>query len=256
MKKYTIATLVGIASVALTATTALAWSHDLSIRAPYTHVAGKATATIVGAKPNCDVQSKLFDETATADNTAVADSDYNTGSTRVANAITTFPGVETGKVSFTPSLAGFYQIDSAIVNAGPDCKHLGGGTTATKDILVGDNVYIDTFNWDESAEVHAGQNDYDVQFVGDVRTNAASDRLRAGVKVQLWVPNLAGTKMVLADTDTTNARGEFEMNYRWDADRHGTGNFQIRVARTAKFFQDFSNDESDDTVDADGYYVG
>ena len=254
MNKYTIATLVGVASVALTATTALAWSHDLSIRAPYTHTSGTATATIVGAKPSCDVQSKLFDETATADNTAVADSDYNTGSTRIANAITKFVGVETARVAFTPSLAGFYQIDSAIVNVGSNCKHLGGGTTATKAIVVGDNVRIDTFDWNESAEVHAGKNDYDVQFVGDVRTNADSDRLRAGVTVQLWVPNLAGTKMVLADTDTTNARGEFEMNYRWDADLHGTGDFQLRVARTAKFFQDYSNDESDDVVDADGFY--
>ena len=255
MKKYTIATLVGVASVALTATTALAWSHDLSIRAPYTHTAGKATATIVGAKPNCDVQSKLFDETATADNTAVADSDYKTGSTRVANANTTFAGVETAKVSFTPALAGFYQIDSVIANIGSTCKHLGGGTAASKDILVGDNVRVDTFDWNESAEVHTGRNDYDVQFVGDVRTNADSNRLRAGVVVQLWVPNVSGTKMVLVDTDTTNARGEFEINYRWDADRHGTGDFQLRVARTAKFFQDYSNDEIDETVDADGYYV-
>lgn len=255
MNKYTTATLVGIASVALTATTALAWSHDLTIRAPYTHTAGTATATIVGAKPNCDVQSKLFDETATADNTAVADSDYNTGSTRVANAITKFPGVETAKVSFAPALAGFYQMDSVIVNVGSKCKSLSGGTSASKDILVGDNVRIDTFNWNESAEVHDGQNDYDVQFVGDVRTNAESNRLRSGVTVQLWVPNLAGTKMVLVDSDVTNSRGEFEINYRWDADRHGTGDFQLRVARTAKFFQDYSTDESDDTVDADGYYV-
>jgi len=254
MNKYTIATLVGVASVALTATTALAWSHDLSIRAPYTHEAGTATATIVGAKPSCDVQSKLFDETATADNTAVATPDYKTGSTRIANATTTFVGVETARVAFTPSLAGFYQIDSAIVNVGSNCKHLGGGTTATKAIVVGDNVYIDTFDYNESAEVHSGKNDYDVQFVGDVRTNADSNRLRAGVAVQLWVPNVSGTRMVLVDTDTTNARGEFEINYRWDADRHGTGDFELRVARTAKFFQDFSNDTTYDNVDADGYY--
>jgi len=249
MNKYTIATLVGVASVALTATTALAWSHDLSIRAPYTHAAGAATATIVGAKPNCDVQSKLFDETATADNEAVAAPDDKAVKTRVANAITNFPGVETARVSFTPSLAGFYQIESAIVEVGANCKKLGGGTTATKDILVGDNVYIDTFAWDESAEVHAGQNDYDVEFVGDVRTNATSDRLRAGVTVQLWVPNLAGTKMVLVDSDTTDADGEFEIEYRWDADRHGTEDFQLRVARTAKFFQDYSSDVADGEVD-------
>jgi len=255
MNKYTIATLVGVASVALTATTALAWSQDLTIRAPYKHADGTATATIVGAKPNCDVQSKLFDETATANNTAVADSDYNTKWTRVANATTEFPGVETAKVSFTPGLAGFYQIDSVIANIGSTCKHLGEGTAASKDILVGDNVRIDTFDSNESAEVHAGRNDYDVQFVGDVRTNANSNRLRAGVTVQLWVPNISGTKMVLVDSDVTNSRGEFEINYRWDADRHGTGDFQLRVARTAKFFQDYSNDESDNVIDADGYYV-
>jgi hypothetical protein len=249
MNKYTIATLVGVASVALTATTALAWSHDLTIRAPYTHTAGTATATIVGAKPSCDVQSKLFDKTATADNTAVTSPDDNAESIRVANAITKFVGVETARVAFTPSLAGFYQIDSAIVNVGSNCKHLGGGTTATKAIVVGDNVRIDTFDWDESAEVHDGRNDYDVQFVGDVRTNATSDRLRAGVTVQLWVPNLAGTKMVLVEGDVTNARGEFEINYRWDADLHGTEDFQLRVARTAKFFQDYSSDVADGEVD-------
>lgn len=249
MNKYTIATLVGVASVALTATTALAWSHDLTIRAPYTHAAGAATATIVGAKPNCDVQSKLFDETATADNEAVAAPDDIVVKARVAKAITKFPGVETARVSFTPSLAGFYQIESAIVEVGAGCRNLGGETDATKDILVGDNVYIDIFTWDESAEVHAGQNDYDVQFVGDVRTNATSDRLRAGVRVQLWVPNLAGTKMVLVDSDTTNANGEFEIEYRWDADLHGTEDFQLRVARTAKFFQDYSSDVADGEVD-------
>lgn len=249
MNKYTIATIVGVASVALTATTALAWSHDLTIRAPYTHIAGKATATIVGAKPNCDVQSKLFDETATADNEAVAAPDDIAVKTRVAKAITKFPGVETAKVSFTPALAGFYQMDSVIVNVGSKCKSLSGGTSASKDILVGDNVRIDTFNWDESAEVHAGQNDYDVQFVGDVRTNATSDRLRGGVKVQLWVSNFAGTKMVLVDSDTTNADGEFEIDYRWDADLHGTEDFQLRVARTAKFFQDYSSDVADGEVD-------
>ena len=249
MNKYAIATLAGLSAVALSATTALAWGGELGIRTPYKHDASTAISIrLVGAKANCDVKTKLYDETATVDNTDTTSWTSNDGWS-VKKAVTTaFDGVDYATVGLgTPALAGYYQINSNIVPKGAGCKNLGDGTTASKDIVVGTNVYIDDVTWDSGDEIHAGQNDYLVQFAGTTRANA-SDRLRSGVTVELWVVSVGGDKLNKVATDNTNANGEWEINYKFDTDLDDSDHFQLRVTRTAKFFQDFSNDSNYDTI--------
>jgi hypothetical protein len=249
MKKTAIATLAGLSIAALTATSALAWSNDLTIRTPYKHTASTALSVrILGAKADCDVKTKLYDETSTVSNTDVTGWTSNDGWSVKKVVTTAFDGVTYATVALgTPALAGYYQINSNIITKGLGCKHLGDGTSDSQDIVVGTNVYIDNVDWNVGDEITSGSNKYPVQFVGTARANA-TDRLRAGVSVELWVPSLGGDKLVKVASDVTNGNGEFEINYNFDTDLHDSDNFQLRVTRTAKFFQDFSNDSNYDTI--------
>ena len=249
MKKTVIGMLAGLSVVALSATGASAWSNDLTIRTPYKHDASTALdINIVGAKRGCDVKTKLYDETATVSNTDTTGWTSNDG-WAVKNVVTTaFKGVDYARVNLgTPALAGFYQINSNILTKGLGCKHLGDGTSASKDIVVGTNVYITDVDWNVGDEITSGSNKYPVQFVGTTRVNA-TDRLRAGVTVELWVVSLGGDKLVKVASDVTNGDGEFKIDYKFDTDLHDSDNFQLRVTRTAQFFQDFANDSNYDTI--------
>lgn len=246
MKKNIIALVAAASVVALSGVGASAWDHNLNLTGGTgNYAAGQnINLQLTGSKIGCTVETKLHDETDIMDNEDVTGwSTKNIWSTK-QRVLSSFPTKDWTNLTLkAPALAGYYEIDSTLrQNTTPGCKDLGSGTSDYKDIRVGDEVYFDTVNWDAGDEVHAGLNDYYVRWDGSVM-KSRNNTTAAGVVVELWVSDISGDRLYKAASATTNALGEFKINYTFDEDAHYYDDFQLRVQRTAKYFNDVNDDD-------------
>lgn len=242
MKKSIVALLAASAVVALTGAGASAVG-DFTLKTKNNVVAGSnLTISASHAKAGCDINVKVKDQTNEAYNTPYSggSDEDNYGYTDNTVALGNIKlGTKTSgsTVVKAPAKAGYYELTGIVKLTKLSCVPVA-GTTVTQNFNVGTKVYVDDVYGQHLSLENFGLQTYNYELNGQVRTDDSANKLKGGVGVELWVTNTDESRWVKIKTTKTNIVGEFKFAGVYDADAHYDYDFQIRIVRDAKFYNE------------------
>ena len=242
MKKSIVALLAASAVVALTGAGASAVG-DFTLKGKAENVAGSTmTVRVANAKAGCDINLKVKDQTNEALNTPYpggSDEDnYEYTDNTVALGNVKLGAKTSGSTGIKlPSKAGYYELVGIVKLTKLSCVPVA-GTTVNQWFKIGTPIYVDDVYGQKVQVIDRQLATYNYNLNGQVRTDDGANKLKGGVGVELWMTNTDESRWVKVKSTKTNIVGEFKFSGVFDADEHYDNDFQIRITRDAKFYNE------------------